>query len=105
MDFVRKNAPAAVSDKRREDSGDERDQHHRAAAGHERENRRADHDDDEARGGERRKTGLRVEQPRQDETEATEHLGDADEAQEPARQGYLFDHLLDRHDQLHAAGE
>src|SRR5262245_13921507 len=101
----RHHSPAVVGDEHQKDAHDGGQQRRHHVTTHERGQRRADHDDDEPGRGQRRQGRSNAQERWQNEAESTQHLRDTDEPQEPQGQRHGSLHLLDRQDQLHAAGE
>src|SRR5215470_10556093 len=102
---MRRHAPAAVGDERREQAHDRRDQRGHDLPHDERDHRRADHDDDQAGGGERCQARPDPQEAGEDQAERAEHLAGTDEPQERAWQRDRPRQLLEWQHELHAACE
>src|SRR5438094_784154 len=76
---MRRHAPAAVGDERRESAHHQRDQSRHDLTRHQGDHRRTDHDDHQPRGGQWRQARPDAQESGQDQAERTEHLADTDE--------------------------
>src|SRR5262245_6039306 len=76
---MRRHAPAAVGDERREEPHDQRDQSGHDLADHQRDHDRPDHDDDQAESGERCQARPDPQEAGEDQAERAEHLARTDE--------------------------